>query len=105
MPRPRLVFQSCLPAVFRQSRATSSPSSLVTKIRSPQMTGVEPPMPGIGAVQAMFLLVDHLTGRFFSALMPSRVGAAPLRPILSLREAAEAQCRDYRETDHGYLIM
>src|SRR5437764_895935 len=53
---PRLVFQSCLPALLKQRTATSSPSSLVTKMRSPQMAGVELPMPGKGAVQAMLLV-------------------------------------------------
>src|SRR5262249_19679751 len=72
LPAPILVFQSCLPDVLRQSKTRSVPSSLVRKILSSQMAGVELPMPGRGAIQAMFFLAVHWAGRLVSLLMPSR---------------------------------
>src|SRR5262245_52742479 len=69
-----------------QRSETSEPSSLVTKIRSPQMHGVEPAIPGILSFQAMFLVSSfdspfdstffsyHSVGTFFSLQMPSLLG-------------------------------
>src|SRR5260370_14893191 len=74
LPLPSLVFQSWLPLVSRHRRTMSVPSSLVRKIRSFQMAGVELPMPGSFAVQARFFFKLHCAGRLVSPLMPSRFG-------------------------------
>src|SRR5262245_19427944 len=57
-----------------QSRTRSLPSALVRKMRSPQMTGVESAMPGIGSFQTMFFFSLHSTGSLVSLQMPSLVG-------------------------------
>src|ERR1039457_1277370 len=62
-------------SVFGPRRSTHhsdrlSPSATFRKIRSPQMMGVEPLQAGIGSFHAMFSVVDHFTGRFFSPLIP-----------------------------------
>ena len=47
-----------------------SVSATLRKMRSPQTIGVEPDHAGSASFQATFSVVDHVTGRFFSALMP-----------------------------------
>ena len=51
-----------------------SPSATLRKIRSSQTIGVDPVHSGISSFQAMLVLSSHSTGRFVSALTPSRVG-------------------------------
>src|SRR5262245_2078304 len=53
---------------------TSEPSSLVTKMRSPQTHGVEPAIPGILSFQTMFLPSPHSAGILVSLQIPSLVG-------------------------------
>src|SRR5207237_10732269 len=56
--------------VATHTRTRSLPSELVRKMRSPQMIGVDPPMPGIGSFQAMFWLGPHWAGRLTSLETP-----------------------------------
>src|SRR5215471_5794582 len=53
---------------------TCSSSATLRKMRSPQMTGVEPENDGIASFHATFSVGDHFTGRFLSSLTPLRVG-------------------------------
>src|SRR5262249_126833 len=71
---PSFLFQRCLPSVPTHINTRASPSCEVRKIRSPQTTGVEPPMPGSVSVQATFFEALHLVGRPVSELTPSFVG-------------------------------
>src|SRR4029079_14178659 len=50
---------SVMDSLDRRSSAT------LRKIRSPQMTGVEPENDGIASFHATFSVGDHFTGRFF----------------------------------------
>src|SRR5688500_4772807 len=75
LPEPSNCFQSIDPFVrSTHQRYRSSPSATLRKTRSFQMIGVEPLQPGIANFHATFSSVDHLTGRFFSALTPLRLG-------------------------------
>src|SRR5262249_40896354 len=73
-PEPSLRFHSSLPLVLMHTSTRSLPSSLVRRRRSPQTTGVEPPMPGICKLQAMFSSWPQCVGRLVSVLTPSFAG-------------------------------
>src|SRR6266508_367695 len=51
-----------------------SPSDALRKMLSPQMIGVEPLQAGISNFHVTFSSTVHLTGRFFSLLMPLSAG-------------------------------
>src|SRR6185369_16197424 len=75
LPPPRGFFQSTSPFVLStHQRNRLSPSATLRKMRSRQMIGVEPLQPGIATFHATFSSVVHLTGRFFSLLVPLRFG-------------------------------
>ena len=74
LPPPSGCFQSD-GAAWRDRRPRATAIAVrfgdVEEDRSPQMIGVEPVHSGSGSFQAMFSVVLHVTGRFFSALTPS----------------------------------
>src|SRR5918993_984347 len=71
LPLPSNFFQTIVPFVrSTHQRYSSSFSATLRKIRSRQMIGVDPLHSGIASFHAMFSSVVHLTGRFFSVLMP-----------------------------------
>src|SRR5581483_1465275 len=53
---------------------SSSPSATLRKMQSFQMIGVAPLQAGVASFHVMFSSVVHLTGRFFSELMPLSAG-------------------------------
>src|SRR5687767_328312 len=71
-------FHSTLPAVDAHTRTRSLFSPEVMKMRSPQMIGVDEPLPGNGSVQTMFFLSLQEVGNFFSLEMPSLCGPRQL---------------------------
>src|SRR5262249_8794225 len=83
-----LRFQSGLPSVLRHSRTRSLLSPPVRKRRSPQMTGVEPPLPGSGSFQTRLLVSLHCAGRRVSREIPLLSGPRPLGPFSGSGRAA-----------------
>src|SRR6188474_424195 len=63
-------FQIIFPSVDAHQSMRSLPSAPVRKMRSPQMIGVELPLPGSVSFQARFLVSLNAAGRFFSLEMP-----------------------------------
>src|SRR5690242_1168552 len=75
LPPPSGCFHSNVPLVLStHQRKRLSPSATLRKTRSRQMMGVEPLQLGNASFQATFSSVDHVTGRFFSSLVPLRFG-------------------------------
>src|SRR5215471_4936438 len=75
LPALRCFFHSTSPLLrSTHQRERLSPSATFRKIRSPQIMGVAPVQLGIASFQVMFSSVLHLSGRFFSLLMPFREG-------------------------------
>src|SRR6185369_1915370 len=84
--RPCFISLGVVMTTFSQRRAPSfalrqrsfrSPlfsRHVVTKIRSPQTTGDEWPLPGSGIFQRTFSVALHLTGKPVSSDVPSRLG-------------------------------
>src|SRR4051794_21083743 len=90
-PEPRNRFQSWRPLVLIHKRTKSSPSTLVRKMRSPHITGVEPPGPGMGNFQAMFFLSLHTAGSLVSLLTPLLSGPRQLGQLSARPAAAPAK--------------
>ena len=68
-------FHRVAPVLRSSAHRCSDPwSATLRKMWSPQTIGVEPEYCGTATFQATFSVVDHLTGRFFSPLMPLSVG-------------------------------
>src|SRR5262245_50673605 len=57
-----------------RTRCCSFSRQVVTKIRSPQTTGEECPLPGMGAFHRILSFSLHRTGTFVSVLVPSPFG-------------------------------
>src|ERR1700722_14632443 len=70
MAAPSGRFHNSLPWVLMHRQTTSLPSTQVRKTRSPQMAGVEVPLPGSANFQAMLSVALHDVGRLFSVQMP-----------------------------------
>src|SRR5437868_1619666 len=73
-PVASLRFHNSLPSVLMHISTRSLSSALVRKMRSPQIAGVELPMPGSGNFQTIFSVALHFAGRPVSLEMPSFVG-------------------------------
>src|SRR5262249_37198628 len=67
-------FHSISPLVETHQSTRSLFSEPVRNKRSPQIAGVELPLPGSFNVQAMFLVALHVVGSPFSLEMPSLFG-------------------------------
>ena len=68
----------------------------------PRRSASSPTTRGIASFQVMFSVVDHLTGRFVSPLMPFSVRPAPLRPVLGAERTQPASPRRRRSpTTHS----
>src|SRR6185369_9345209 len=75
LPPPSSCFQSTAPFVLStHQRNRLSPSATLRKMRSRQMIGVEPLQLGSAVFQTTLSSVVHLSGRFFSLLVPLRFG-------------------------------
>src|SRR5258708_420571 len=75
LPPPIGFFHSTLPfSRLRHHSSRLSPSATFRMTRSPQIIGVAPLRLGIGMRQVTFSVLDQATGRFFSPLVPSRLG-------------------------------
>src|ERR1700687_3077106 len=75
LPAPNCFFQTTSPLVLStHHRYRSFLSATLRKMRSRQMTGVEPLQLGMVSFQAMFSSVVQRKGRFFSLLTPLSVG-------------------------------
>ncbi len=74
LPLPKVCRHNSLPEVDTPNRTRSVPEVLVTKIRSPQTTGVDPADPGMGSRQETFFSLLHWVGKLVSWLTPSLRG-------------------------------
>src|SRR5690606_17907327 len=61
-------------ATQNSRRSFFSSTQEVRKMRSPQTTGEEWPVPGMAVFQVTFSVSDHFRGKPFSALVPSPRG-------------------------------
>src|SRR6185369_7778295 len=75
LPTPNGDFHKTSPFFrFTHQSERLSPSATFRKIRSRQIIGVEPLQLGSGNFHTMFSSGDHRDGRFFSPLIPLRLG-------------------------------
>ncbi len=71
---------------------------MVKKIRSPQMTGVEWPFPGISVFHLMLLVSFQLVGASPRA-MPLKKGPAPLRPMCLIGRLSRDRCISHKQNN------